>query len=71
MIAIGLPRCLWNDAWSWKHTYVCTIPIVYTFLMTKFIYMSRETAEICQFFELASYNWIMYYQGTVEYPMNC
>ncbi len=30
--------------------------------------MSEETADISQFYEFVQCNWIIYCQGTVEYP---
>ncbi len=70
MLVTGAPRQLWDDCLELEaYIHFHSVNSVYRLdgEVPK-TYMSGETADISQFFELAWYNWVMYRPGTVDYP---
>ncbi len=70
MLATGAPRRLWDDCLELE-AYIRSHSVNIVYHIDGKVpktYMSRETAEISQFCELAWYNWIMCCPRTVDYP---
>ncbi len=62
MLTSSAPRCLWDDCVELE-AYIRSHSTNSVYCLNGEVpetYMSRETAEISQFCELAWYNWIMY-----------
>ncbi len=72
MLSTGITRHLWDDSLELE-AYICSHSansLYYPDGKVPKMYMSRETADISQFCELACtwYNCIMYCIGTIGYP---
>ncbi len=70
MLTRGAPRQLWDDCLELE-AYIHSRSINSVYCLDGKVpktYMSRESADIGQFCELAWYNRIMYNPGTIDYP---
>ncbi len=70
MLAMGAPSCLLDDCLELE-AYICSHSANNVYCLDGKVpetYMSGDTADISQFCELVWYDWIMYCQGTIDYP---
>ncbi len=70
MLVTGAPKRLWDDCLELE-AYICSHGANSVNCLDGEVpetYMSGETADISQFFELTWYNWVMYCSGTIDYP---
>ncbi len=70
MLAAGAPRRLWDDYLELE-AYIRSHSVNSVYCLDDKVpetYMSRETADTSQFYELAGYRWIIYIPGTIHYP---
>ncbi len=70
MLALGMLHHLWDNCLELE-AYICYHSVNSVFHLDGKVpetYMSGETADISQFFEMARYNWILYHLGKGDYP---